>query len=283
MKQTSQLIIIILILFFTSCRTITVREIELDETQQLRRNIESLTATNINYTIKGKDTTKLETVIIQYFDKKNNLIKQIDYYPKNRTHTTYFNYNSANLLVTTTSKNQDSIDDMRREYFYDKKNRVIESKSFYENESWKQKLTEYDSKDNRVMQRLNSSKPSSTDWITLFKYNYKKRFFTYKTLDSNYVAKYKTSHITYFDKRGYLIKSETYADEELKNLTGCTTKKYDKAGIRMWRKSYGKDGKFKSESYYVNIFDSVGNIIQRDHYYENRVLETSKIVYKYRE
>ena len=75
MKQTNRLIIVILILFFTSCRTITVREIKLDETQPLKHNIESLTATNINYTIKGKDTTKSETVIIQYFDKKNKIVK----------------------------------------------------------------------------------------------------------------------------------------------------------------------------------------------------------------
>ncbi|MEM0542786.1 hypothetical protein WFZ85_09155 [Flavobacterium sp. j3] len=282
MKQTNRFVIIILILFFTSCRTITVREIELDETQPLTHNIESLTETNIKYTINGKDTTKFETVIIQHFNKKNNLIKQIDYYPKNKTHTTYFNYNAANLLVNETSKNQDSIEDTRSEYFYDKKNRVIEWKNFSKNKSWIQKLTEYDSKGNRVMQRLNSSKPNSSDWITLFEYNYKKRFFTYKTLDSNYVAKYKTGNKTYFDKRGYLIKSETYADEEFKNLTGYSTYKYDKAGNRVWRKSYGKDGTVKSESYYVNIYDSVGNIIQRDHYYENRILETSKIVYKYR-
>ena len=283
MKQTISLITVILILFFSSCASIIVRDIELDKTQPFTHNIETLMVTNSSYTIKNKDTTKFETVITQHFDKKNKLIKQIDYYKNNKTHTTYFNYNSKNLLVTKTSKNQDSIDILRYEYFYDKKNRVIESKSYYKNESWAQKLTQYDSKGNRIMERLNSSKPNSNDWISLFEYNYKKRFYTVKTLDTNYVEKYKSRYITYFNKKGYLVKTEHFAEDEQKILMSFITSEYDESGNLTSKKSFDKDGKMKSENYYINKYDSFGNIIQRDRYYENRIVETSKFEIKYRE
>jgi hypothetical protein len=254
-----------------SCHTIKVQEIEMDYTQALRGNIKAMKVSDIYYKVEGIDTIKQITEIFQEFDENKNLIKQIDIFPNQSFHTTYYYYNSKELLDSSVSVDQNFIKYSKTQFGYNTKNQKIDYRHYSSNKLTTRKQWEYDAKGNRAVERMFSSIRKSSNGTTIFNYDYKKRFYTLKTLDSNNVLKHRHASKTYFNKRGLLVKTEFYEDQELTKLKSYSVSTYDKSGNLQSQISYDAEGKIRNKSIYVNRYDFKGNIIERNLYLDDKL------------
>jgi hypothetical protein len=262
-----KLIYLVLLLFSVSCKSIKIRGIESDSTQELIGKIRSLNVNTFHYPISKKDTIGWEEHTVILFDKKNKPLKQTDYYPNSTSETT-FNYRNG-LLQIKISKIVNSI--RKTEYKYDKRKNLIEFNRFENDTLYFSKTSNYDSKDNLIRQTFFHPNYKRNNSVEKFTHDYKNRNISVKSFDENNLPKNGYLKI-YYDKKGRIIKTETIYRRLKKEYSTYYTNEYDKLGNLTKRMRFDKNGSPKDVSYYKNIYDEKGNIIIREEYWKDKII-----------
>lgn len=266
-----------IILIFFSCNSIKIEEYDTDATQELIGKVKQMEVITFRYPTDEKDTIIEKDSSVFYFDLKNRIVKQVDCYLKFR-HETDFNYKN-NLLQSQVSKIRKR--KLKTEYKYDKKSNIIEYSNL-ENDTLKFKKTSVYDKQNNPLEvtyfHPNSERNINVDKYT---YDYKKRIINIQGLDKNKIAN--NHYIKYhFNKKGYIIKTETIYTDANKGYSRNSILEYDKLGNVTRISGLDEGGKLQGIIEYKNTCDKKGNIIIREKLWKQKVIEkrTFKITYR---
>ena len=249
----------------------------MDSTQDLIGKIKQIETSTFRYPINKKDTIVHKENSVVFFDERNRIIKQIDYYQKFIDETD-FNYKN-NLLENTISKSDKRIS--KTEYKYDDKNNVIEYSQLENDTLYFKKKSIYDNKKNPIEQTYFHPKYKSNNSVEKFTYDYKNKIVNIQSFDEN--NKPRNHYLkTYFNKKGYVIKTEFIYTDSNKGYSNTSIIEYDKLGNLTRRISFDNDGKPKESTEYKNTYDENGNIIIREKYWKEKLIEktTYKITYQ---
>lgn len=258
---------LLVLLTIFSCATPKYKEFDPDYVKDFK-NVKFVSVRHISYTDTKQDTSKIE----QFYNDKNQLIKQIDYY-KAYSIAYYFIYNNKDLVIKRTSKGNDSIYSGYWLYEYDTKNNLIRMANYSIKDSLgTEKRMEYDKKGNVTKELI---KHSSTSKVTGSKliYDYKNRFIKIADLDSSKQKNYRL--ILYFNKKGFPTKNEWI--NKSGDIYSMTKFSFDKSGMIERRETY-KNDTLSYLSTYKNIYDSKGNVIERN-FYLNGILKRKSLFY----
>lgn len=260
-----KIIYFIPVIFLLSCKSIKVKGIENDSTQKLIGKIKQMNVNTFRY---AKDTIMFKENKVVFFDMKNKIIKQINYYPKIQEET-IFNYKNE-LLQNTTSKIGKRT--RRTEYVYDTNKNIIKYNHFENDTLFFSKISIYDKKNNPLKQTYLHPHPSykSINSVEVFFYDYKNKVITIKSFDEN--NKTKNHYLkTYFNKKGLIIKTESF-NMNSNNIPSTSSKsEYDNLGNLIKRTNIGVGGKPKQSIEYKNTYDITGNIILREMYFNKKL------------
>lgn len=249
----------------------------MDSTQELLGKIKKIEMITFHYPINDKDTIVRKVNSIIFFDNKNRITKQIDYYP-NFIDETDFNYKN-NLLENTISKIGKRI--RKIEYKYDEKKNIIEYSQLENDTLYFKKSSIYDSKNNPIEQIYFHPNYKRNNSLEKFTYDYKKRVVYVQSFDENNKPK-KRYLKKYFNKKGYIIKTEFIYTDSNEGYTNTSIIEYDKLGNLIRRVSLDNNGKPKETTDYKNTYDEKGNIIIREKYWKQKLIEKTsyKITYQ---
>jgi len=267
---------LVLVIFFAciSCNTIKIKEIGIDLTQDLIGKVSKLEISNYRYQINEKDTVILKIYSTVFFDKQNNIVKQIDFYPKFASETD-FSYKN-NLLQNTISKISNRID--KTEYKYDRRNNVIEYKEFQNDTLYLHNTSIYDKRNNLVeKESIFQSKNKSNISREKYTYDYKNKTLNTQSFNGN--NKPNNGYLkAIFNKKGYIVKMEMiYPNDSRKSEM-----KYDKNGNLIKQINFDNSGKLEAIIEYKNRFDEKGNIILTEKYFNEKLIEKTKFKILYR-
>ena len=263
-------IYLILILLLCSCKPIVFKELQMDYTQNLIGKIKEIKTKNFYYTDNNKDTIINRWSSIMYFDKKNNIVKQIDKYSKFTAETS--NYYKDNLLEKTILKNGNS--STKIEYKYDKKKNLIEYNQIENDTLYFSNTIIYDSKCNPIEKKFffpnhnpNYKRSNAFEKLTN---NYKDRTVTFNGFDENqnpidYSSK------RYHNKNGFIIKTEAIRKDSKSRIS--TKSEFDKSGNLLNLTKFDSNGNIKEIVSYKNVYDKIGNIITREKYIKEKLIE----------
>lgn len=249
----------------------------MDSTQDLIGKIKQVEISTLRYPINKKDTIIQKENSVVYFDVKNRITKQIDYYLK-FTDETAFNYKN-NLLENTVSKSGKRI--IKTEYKYDTKNNIIEYNQLENDTLYFRKTSVYDNKNNPLEQTYFHPNYKNNNSVEKFTYDYKNRIVNIQSFDEN--NKPDNHYLkTHFNKKGYIVKTEFIYTNSNKGYSNTSIIEYDKLGNLIRRTSFDRDGKPKESTEYKNTYDDEGNIILREKYLKEELFEktTYKITYR---
>lgn len=249
----------------------------MDSTQELIGKIKQIEMNTFRYPINKNDTIVRKENSVIFFDEKNRIIKQIDYYLK-FINETDFNYKN-DLLENTISKSGKRI--RKTEYKYDDKNNIIEYSQLENDTLYFRKNSIYDNKNNPLEQTYFHPNYKRNNSVEKFTYDYKNRIVNIQSYDEN--NKPKNHYLKrYFNKKGYIIKTEFIYTNSNKDYSNKSIIEYDKLGNLTKRTSFDKDGKTKESTESRNIYDEKGNIIVREKYIKEKLIEktTYKITYR---
>lgn len=248
----------------------------MDSTQDLIGKIKQIEMITFRYPINEKDTIIHKENSIVYFDLKNKIVKQIDYYLKFIDETD-FHYEN-NLLEKTVSKSGKRI--WKIEYKYDNKSNIIEYKQFENDTLYLRKTSVYDNKNNPLEVTYFHPNYKNNNSVEKFTYDYKNRIVNIQNFDENNKPRNHYLKI-HFNKKGYIIKTEFIYTDYNKAYSNTSIIEYDKLGNLTKRTSYDNDGKPKESTEYKITYDEKGNIIIREKYWKQRLIEktTYKITY----
>jgi hypothetical protein len=267
----------IILLVLSSCNSIKIKELDIDATQELIGKVKQMEVITFRYPTDEKDTIIEKDSSVFYFDLKNKIVKEIDCYLKFK-YETDFNYKN-NLLESQVSKIRKR--NRKVEYKYDKKSNVIEYNQL-ENDTLKfRKTSVYDKQNNPLERTYFHPSYKSNNSISKYSYDYKSRTINIQSFDennlpSNHYLKY------FFNKKGYIIKTETIYTDSNKGYTRNSILEYDKLGNVNRIAGLDEDGKMQVIIEYKNICDKKGNIIIREKYWKKKLIEkrTFKITYR---
>lgn len=262
-----------LIFILLSCNSIKIKEIGSDSTQELVGKIKKIEMTELNYSVNDKDTIFLEVNSILFFDNKNRITKQIDYYPKFIDETD-FNY-KKDLLEYTISKIENRINKIV--YKYDTKKNIIEYSQFENDTLYFKKSIINDSKNNPIQKKYFYPNNKHLNSIENYTYDYKNRIVKIQSYDENNKSKKSNLKLS-FNNKGYIIKTESINTDSNNGNSSSNIKEYDKLGNLIKKFSLDNNGKPKEAAYYKNTYDEKGNIIIREMYWNQKLLE--KKIYK---
>lgn len=249
----------------------------MDSTQDLIGKIKQIEMNTFRYPINEKDTIIHKENSIVYFDVKNRIVKQVDYYLKFIDETD-FNYKN-NLLEKTVSKSGKRIS--KTEYKYDNKNNIIEYNQLENDTLYFRKTSVYDNQNNPIEEIYFHPNYKSNNSIEKFTYDYKNRTVNIQSFDEN--NKPRNHYLkTHFNKKGYIIKTEFIYTDSNKGYSNTSIIEYDKLGNLTRRASFDNNGKPKESTEYKNTYDEKGNIILREKYWKQKLIEktTYKITYR---
>ncbi|MGJ8593549.1 MAG: hypothetical protein ACSHXF_13440 [Aquaticitalea sp.] len=246
-----------ILLFLFACSTPKFKYFDPDEVKDFR-NVKSVNVQHISLYKEKPDTSKID----MFFNNKNLLVKQIDYY--DNYHSTYYmTYNNQGLIIKTNSTLNDTIDTGFRKYEYDKKNNLISTTNYANGETHSGKKYEYDKNNNKIKD-ISLFHGEITREYALIN-NYKER----SVQESNLDSKRRNSYVfkMFYDKYGNQIKSARISK------SGDTISQnkiiYDEFGIIKRYEIYRNDKLIHIRTY-ENIYDSHGNVIERV-MYENKI------------
>lgn len=266
----------ILFVFF-SCNTIKIKKLELDSTQDLIGNIEQIDIRTFRYPSNEKDTTVSKVNSMVFFDGKNKIIKQFDYYGKFNYETDFIYKN--NVLDHTVSKSGKTTSKI--EYKYDHKNNLIECNKLENDTLYVRKTSVYDKQNNPIEQIYFYPNYRSLNGIEKFTYDYKNKTVHIRSLDENNNPKNRYLK-TYFNKKGYRIKTESIPTDSKENITNTSIFEYDKLGNLTKISNFDHYGKPKDSIVYKNTYDEKGNIIVREKFWKQKLIEKTTYQITYR-
>lgn len=276
-KHMKKNIFIPILLIFLSCNSIKIKEMEMDSTQDLIGKIKQIEISTFRYPINKEDTVVHKENSVVFFEMENRIIKQMDYFLK-FTDETDFNYKN-NLLENTISKSGKRI--RKTEYKYDDKTNVIEYNQIENDTLFFRKRLIYDNKNNPLEQTYFFPNYKSHNSVEKFTYDYKNRIVNIQSFDEN--NKPRNHYLkTYFNKKGYIIKTEFIYTDYNKGVSNTSMIEYDKLGNLTKRTSFDEDEKVEASMEYKNTYDKKGNIILREKYLKDKLIEktTYKITYR---
>lgn len=264
------------LVFFISCNPLKFKEYEMDYTQELIGKIRRIDAVRYRYSLKKNDTiVQIDTIILHY-DKKNKLIKQIDI-TKNNTDETVFNYKNGLLESTSSTAGEGT---STTTYKYDDKKNVIEYSQIFNDRLHFLKKSIYDKNNNPLEEIYHHPYKESLNSVSKFDYNYKEKSVIIKSIKQNNIA---NNHYLkkYYNKKGFMIKSEFIYTDSNKESSFSSKSEYDKLGNLMKTIGFDSYGKNRSIREYKNTYDEKGNIVIRDEYSNEKLVEktTFKITY----
>lgn len=263
-----KLLYLIPIFLLFSCTSIKIKEMGMDSIQDLIGEIKQINVSTYRYPINSRDTIVDIDKSIVFFDSRNKIIKQIDQYPK-YSELSKFNYTNG-LLESTVSKNEKNTSKV--EFKYDKKKNVIEFRQSINDTLVFLKTINYDKKNNPIEKNYYRRNFKSAYQVEKFENDYKNRIVTVFDFDENNKPK-NYCFKKYFDKKGYIIKTESVNTDTKKGYSYSTKNEYDKLGNLVRRTYLDKDGKNDEITLYKNTYDDKGNIIIREKYYNENLIE----------
>lgn len=274
------LLFITLLLVCISCKSIKVREIPiLDATQPFSGKIEKIHITQYTYPLEGalQDTLKETGTIL--FDKNNKIIEHSEQDEYNNTELILDPKNKYFKSVITKNKNSNIF---RSDFTYDKNGNILKFSSYKNDKLVHSNESKYDSKGN-IIEKSSSDYAGSgkvRNRLDKWSYNYKLNYYIVQSNDDTnkgnqlYVKRN-------FDKNGFITKEEIVNNKE--EVVGVRISyDYDEKGNLMKRCLLGKDGTPYDITVYKNILDEKGNIVVREKYWNNKLVEKkyNKIIYR---
>jgi|GEM_PF-2524560 len=259
---------ILLAALMVMCKPLHIKEFELETIPSLRGKVEKMVITDVGYdsdSLNTGNTEILRTVSTILLNKNNKTLKQMDLYlySKSRERPIVADFHYQDKLLTSIESNVYGRRD-RKEYKYDKRRNLIETRDF-ENDTLVFILSvKYDMKNNPVevkRHRISSGKTSTEE----YKYDYKEGTVTIQTVpvehssDSReyYDENYLRNH---YDKKGRITKTEIITQNKV--IYHTTIYQYNAQGDVV--KSFSLDengytiGILKSYEY---TYDTQGNVI----------------------
>ena len=263
-----------ILLIFFSCNSIKIKEIGMDSTQDLIGKIKQIEMCTFRYPISKKDTIIHKGNSIVYFDLKNRIVKQIDYHLKFIDETD-FNYKN-NLLENTVTKSGKRTG--KTEYKYDNKNNIIEYNQLENDTLYFRKTSFYDNKNNPLEETYFFPNYKNNNSVEKLTYDYKNRIVNIQSFDENNKPNNHYSK-SYFNKKGYTIKTEFIYTDSNKGYSENSILEYDKLGNLTRIRGFDND---EESIEYKNTYDEKGNIIIREKYWKEKLIEktTYKITYR---
>jgi len=269
-KPLKILFLLFIFVILISCRTYKIKQDNDNQTQKLIGNITKIKITNYNYPLFRKDTIIRKSITEVYFNSNNQIKLQIDKQEKYTDSTFYF-YKNKNLQKTVT-KNNTNINS--EDFFYDNKNNIIKYIQIFNGEIYFIKESKYDIHNNPIEQTYTFPKNSMNDSREVFEYNYKKLFYTVKSFKKNSDPINTNFLKTYFNKDGYIIKTEFLYEGKNKDYSFASNLTYDTKGNLQCRKGYLINNNMpKQTTCFKNVFDKKGNIIISEKYVNDKLLD----------
>jgi hypothetical protein len=255
-----------------SCNSIKVKSLELDYTQDYVGKIKSIKQNTTFFDVVSKEGKSITLSTEAFFDRNNNITKQIDQNGKYKDDINYEVKNGVLIKSISSAKNNTN----KIEYKYDKNKNLIQYNTYQNDTLNFSKKLKYDKYNNTIeiiyLHPTNKKLNSTSKYI----YDYKKREQLIISFDENGIEK-KSNLKFYFDKRGYLIKSEQFSNEEYKNIS---VSEYDKSGNILKKILYtNKD--VREIRVYKNTYDQKGNITIREVFSNDKLTQktTNEITY----
>ena len=154
-----------------SCKSIKIKDIDMDSTQKLFGKIKQIKINHIDYLFNKNNTKVNEENSIVYFGLKNKIVKQIDYFPKFSI-VTIFSYKNElieNELKIFKKRN------LKNEYIYDIKKNVVAYNQLENDILNFSKTYIYDKKNNPLEVDYLHPKHKSNNSISKYCYDYEKK------------------------------------------------------------------------------------------------------------
>jgi len=259
-------------LLLIACKPIKFRQLESDQTQEMKGKVREIAITEYNYKAYKKDTVPTTSKIFIFYNKNKKITRITQVYPDYSSEK--FLYYENNLLVTEEWKLKGRT--IRRKNKYDNRNNNIETYS-YKNDTLESITTlSYDRRNNLVSETTISKKNKRKNEIDKFIIDYEKRIITHSpTNDENIFTK------IHYNKKGYIIKTETIYPEANSILSSISSSEYDSSGNIIRKTISDKDNVVKSIWEYKNKYDKKGNIIVREKFLNGKLFIKSdyKITY----
>jgi hypothetical protein len=264
-------IYLLLLLLLFSCSTPKIRDFDKDYTQELLGKIKSITIKTYEYKYVDKDTVMWAKTIIQNFDTNNTIINE-KFISEFDEYENAFKYQNG-LLVE--KKAVGDKNNFTTTYKYDENNNQIEEKSFNNNVVFGQKERKFDKYKNPIEEKYTSFGKEVRKTET--EYDYKKKSYISKTAIDTFKLIFSTSKKE-FNKKGYITK---YQPLNFYKTFDFQTYEIDKKGNLTKKTLYKNDNTIIETVTYKNTYDKKGNIIVRERFLNNKLLEktTYDIVY----
>lgn len=267
------ILLIISLISFIGCNSIKVKEIPIwDVTQPFRGKIEKIEMTNYRIETSNLKSDTLKESGVMIFNRNNKVVKQNESIGKHSSET---NYRKDNRLVK--SKTTIRGNNVSKEVFtYNKKGNVLQFDSYDNNVLSTSTSYKYDSKGN-LIERIthHPNWKSNNKLIESRSYNYKSGY--YISTENNDPDYYKF----YFNKNGFITKYESI-DKNNVLVNSFMKYDYDSKGNLTKMCMIDNSGKEFHITTFKTIFDTKGNIIDRERYLDGKLLEKTinKITYK---
>ena len=161
------------------------------------------------------------------------------------------------------------------------KSNIIEYNQLENDTLYFRKTSVYDNQNNPLEQTYFHPNYKSNNSVEKFTYDYKNRTVSIQSFDEN--SKPRNHYLkTHFNNKGYIIKTEFIYTDSNKGYSNTSIIEYDKLGNLTKRVSFDNDGKPKESTEYKNSYDENGNIIIREKYWKQKLIEktTYKITYR---
>lgn len=253
-----------------SCSSIKVKDFNKDYTQELVSKVKFMEINNYEYKFIKKDTVILAKKTTLNFDFYNNIIYEKIISEFEDSENNYEYQNGLLVKQKPVSDNDTSI----TTYKYDKSNNLIEEKSFDNKRVFILKTHEYDKFKNVIEKKITYF--GKNNFITTIEYDYKKKFMISKTPIDTF--KLQNTSKKYFNRKGYIIRSQIFSDYKKYDYD---TYEIDRKGNLTKKIFYKADDSIIEVVTYKNTYDKKGNIIIRDRYLNNNLIEktTYEITY----
>ena len=262
-----------------SCRTYEIKQDSENQAHDFIGRIDKMKITTYNYPIFRKDTTITKSISEIYFNSQNQIKLQIDQMEKYTDSTFYF-YKNKNLQRTTSKINTNTSSE---DFFYDSKNNIIKYIQCDNEKIYFIKESKYDKHNNPIEQIYTFPNYSMNDSKDVFKYDYKNQFYTVENFKENRDPVNYHFLRMHFNKNGYIVKTEFLYEGKNKEYSFGSHLTYDKKGNLECRKGFLIINNAPKETIcFKNIFDKKGNIIQKEKFINDKLLEKQIIEISYK-
>lgn len=270
-----KLIYLLPIALLFSCKSTKFKDIEADYTQGLKGNIAQMVIKNITYHNKTADLNANTVTSTQFFKAKNIIVKQVDEFP-NFTDETVFSYDGKGRLETQVSTVGERIRTVK--YRYDGSDNLLEYKEDENGKIIFVKTFVYDRRNNPIKVMYKHPHRTSASDVDIYKYDYKDRTAAIQSFSEN--SEPGPDYLkVWYDKNGNIIKTQTIGNEKRDGYSTC---EYDNRGNLFQRKSFKIDGEQEGSTTYKNSYDQKGNIIIREKYSGDKLVEKFLFQIEYR-